>query len=175
MNLKRIALIAIGIFLISNVAFAQDYKTIDGKDGNEILVGQLNMKQLANDSSNSWFYKGINSYKPDKEKVRYLSYFRDSISVVVVFGTWDQESRKDIPAFYKTMLSSSYPVNTIKLYGVDKSLKALNDEIAKYNVTKVPSIILFDKRNGNEIGRIEEIPLRTVEYNLTKIVDNYYF
>ncbi len=167
-TLKITSLLA-GCLLFTFTAFAQqDYAVKQDSAGNKMLVGQLNVQLLANDSAFRWFYTGVNDYQPTKEWIDYIRYYRDSFSVVVFAGTWDVNSRELLPAFYRTMMAAGYPLNKIKLYGVDMQFHSLNGEAEKYKVTKLPTIIVL--HNNEELGRIEEVPVQSVEANLVAIL-----
>jgi hypothetical protein len=169
--LKKTALFLFLSLLIITGTNAQDlYKTTTDSQGNKVLIGQINVKQLANDSAFRWFYQGVNSYAPNTEWTKYISYYRDSFNVVVFAGTWDEASRKLLPAFYRVMLTSSYPADKIKLYAVDHQLHALGDEAQQFHIQTLPTIILL--HNGNELGRIQQKPVQSLEANMAGILQS---
>lgn len=150
-------------------AFAQqDFKVETDNAGNKMLVGKLNLQLLANDSAFSWFYSGINKYEPNQEWTRYIQYYRDSFSVVVFAGTWETNTKNLLPALYRTLMAAGYPLNTVTLYGVDQQMHALNGEAEKYRVRKLPTIVILHE--GQELGRIEAVPVQSVEANLVAIL-----
>src|SRR5699024_2929538 len=152
MNIKKITLLIAGFLFFSIFAFAQqDYQVQKDKAGDKILVGKLNLQLLANDSAFSWFYTGVNDYNPNQEWVKYIKYYRDSFSVVVFAGTWERNSQKLIPLFYRTMMAAGYPLSNIQIYGVDEQLHSLHSEAKKYKIEKLPTIIVLDKA-GEELG-----------------------
>lgn len=144
------------------------YKTETDSAGNKMLVGKINEKILANDSSFRWFYYGVNNYKPDPAWTKYISFYRDSFQVVVFAGTWCNDSKRLLPQFYRVMLASSYPMDRIELYGVDHKLRALGEESAKYGLTKTPTFIFL--RDGKEIGRIAERTQRGMDADIVSIL-----
>ena len=160
----------LAVLLVSvTTAFAQqDFKVETDNAGNKMLVGKLNLQLLANDSAFSWFYSGINKYQPNKEWSRYIQYYRDSFSVVVFAGTWETNTQNLLPALYRTLMAAGYPLNTIALYGVDQQMHALNGEAAQYRVRKLPTIIIAHE--GQELGRIEAVPVQSVEANIVAIL-----
>ncbi len=167
-TLKITSLLA-GFLLLTLTVFAQqNYAVKQDSAGNKMLVGRLNVQLLANDSAFRWFYTGVNDYQPTKDWTDYIRYYRDSFSVVVFAGTWDVNSRELLPAFYRTMMSAGYPLDKIQLYGVDMQLHALNGEAEKYNITKLPTIIVL--HDNEELGRIEEVPVQSVEANIVAIL-----
>ena len=59
-------------------------------------------------------------YSPDSASIVFLSQFRDSIHISVVFGTWCHDSKKQIPAFMKTLETANNPLITVDYIAVDK-------------------------------------------------------
>lgn len=169
-NFKKNIISLLCILTFSTMAFAQqNYKVEKDHSGHKMLVGRLNMPLLANDSAFSWFYTGVNNYEPHEEWVDYIKYYRDSFDVVVFAGTWDTRSQQLLPVFYRIMMSASYPLDRIKLFGVDEQLHTLKEKATKYKVKKLPTIIIFDKA-GEDLGRVEEMPINSVEANLVAIL-----
>lgn len=171
---RKTTLFFILILLCAAGLKAQDlYKTTTDSQGNKVLIGQINEKLLANDSAFRWFYQGVNNYTPNTEWTKYISYYRDSFDVVVFAGTWDNASHQLLPAFYRVMMASSYPMSKITLYGVDHKLHTLGNEATQYNIQTLPTIILL--HNGNELGRIQQRPIQSLESNMVAILQTEFF
>lgn len=169
MKIRKIAFLLAGMLLFAFASRAQQtYKSEMDNAGNKVLVGKLNLQLLANDSAFNWFYTGVNKYQPNKEWTKYIQYYRDSFSVVVFASTWDVNSKQLLPSFYRTMMGAGFPLNKIQLYGVDHDLHTLGDEAAKYNIKKLPTIIVLHQ--GEELGRIEAVPVQSVEANIVAIL-----
>lgn len=149
------------------------YESSVDSAGNKMLVGKIDEKILANDSSFRWFYNGVNNYKPDPAWTKYISYYRDSFDVVVFAGTWCNDSKRLLPQFYRVMLASSYPLNKVQLYGVDYKLRALGNESAQYGITKTPTFIFLDK-NGKEIGRITDHVRRGMDADIVSVLQRVF-
>jgi hypothetical protein len=92
---------------------------------------------------------------------------------VVFAGTWDNASRQLLPAFYRVMMASSYPMNKITLYGVDHKLHTLGDEATQYHIQTLPTIIILHE--GNELGRIQQKPIQSLEANIVAILQTKFF
>ncbi len=169
MTIRKTVFLLAGLVLLAFTTYAQQASKIETDSaGNKNLVGKLDMQQLVNDSSFTWFYSGINKYQPDSEWVHYIKYYRDSFRVIVFAGTWDRNSRQLLPSFYRTMINAGYPLNKIMLYGVDHDLHTLNGEAKQYNIKKLPTIIVLYQ--NEELGRIEEVPVQSIEANLVAIL-----
>lgn len=149
---------------------AQDsYKTATEAGGQKVLIGRISEKILANDPAFGWFYTGVNKYKPDPRMIKYISAYRDSFNVVVFAGTWCPDTHRLLPQFYRVMLASSYPADRIRLYAVDRNLKALGDEATTFQLKKTPTFIIL--HNGKEVGRIEGSVHRNMESDIVAILD----
>jgi hypothetical protein len=146
----------------------QQYKTEYDAAGNKVLVGRINEMLLANDSAFLWFFTGVNRYKPDTAWTKYISYYRDSFDVVAFAGTWCLDTKRLLPQFYRVMMASSYPMNRIKLYGLDHQLHGLGDAAQQYDIDKVPTIVLIHK--GKVIGKIEDKVHRSMEADMVSIL-----
>ena len=131
-----------------------------------VLKGKIDMKTLMNDSSTTWFYKGVNSYQPNDNMLNYIKTNRSNFNVVVVMGTWDKTSQEVVPALYKVMITGGSPDEQVVKYAADKKLET--DAPVDYKVKKLPTIIVF--KDGKEEGRIVGAPKESVEGDLSRIL-----
>lgn len=165
---KNLMLTAVLVFSLTCAVHAQQtYRTQTDSLGNKVLVGQIDEQTLANDSAFMWFFTGVNRYRPDTAWTKYISFYRDSFDVVVFAGTWCPDTKRLLPQFYRVMMNSSYPVNRIKLYGLDHHLHGA-DAATQYDVDDVPTFIFL--RQGQEIGRIKDRLQRTMEQDIVSIL-----
>ena len=146
-----------GGLLFSSLAWAQN---------ETVLKGKIDMKTLMNDSSTTWFYKGVNSYQPNDNMLNYIKTNRSNFNVVVVMGTWDKTSQEVVPALYKVMITGGSPDEQVVMYAADKKLET--DAPVDYKVKKLPTIIVF--KDGKEEGRIVGAPKESVEGDLSRIL-----
>lgn len=169
--LKTVVATCLFSLLAFTAVFAQDaYEVQEDSRGDKMLVGDLNMELLANDPDFGWFYKGINSYEPDKDWTDYLKYYRDSFQVIAFVGTWQGESRELLPKFYRSLMAAGYPLNKIRLIGVDENFKSLGDEVEQYNVQYIPSFIILDEM-GKILGIVKgEHTENSIEANLVSVL-----
>jgi hypothetical protein len=170
---KKFLLAVLACVLFSAAASAQgSYKVSYDSLGNKVLVGKISEKVLANDSAFMWFFTGVNRYRPDSAWIKYISFYRDSFDVVAFVGTWCPDSKRMLPEFYRVMMASSYPMNHIQLYGLDRHLKGEGGAEETYHVDKVPSFILL--HDGKEIGRITDHVNRSMEADMVSILQRYF-
>lgn len=146
-----------GGLLFSSLAWAQS---------GTVLKGKIDMKTLMNDTTTTWFYKGVNNYQPNDNMLNYIKANRSSFNLVVVMGTWDDVSREVVPALYKVMITGGSPEEQIVMFAADKKLQT--DSPVDYKVKKLPTIIVM--RDGKEEGRIVGTPKESIEGDLSRIL-----
>jgi len=86
------------------------------------------------------------------------------IDILVVFGTWCSDSRREIPRFYKIIDNIGVNESDIKLVAVDRKKTAKGDLLGTIVIEKVPTFFFYE--NGKEIGRIIEVPTLTLEEDI---------
>lgn len=132
------------------------------------LKGKFDMKQLVNDSTQAWFHTGINRYDANSTMVNYIKTNKDKIQLVALVNTTDEASRKLLPEFYKVMILSSVPEESIHMYGMDNSGNSGDAKADSYKVKKYPTILVI--RDGKEEGRITGAPKSSIEDDLAQII-----
>lgn len=157
------------VMMMSLNTFAQSkYETSkDAENGSLVFKGEIGFNDLGNETSFEWF-KNYSSYKPDTAAIAFLKQNLKDHELVVVMGTWCEDSHNLIPKLYQVLKLSNYPMDKLQLVGVDRSKDALNGEKGKYNIERVPTIILLN--NETELGRITESVQESVEQDIIKLI-----
>jgi hypothetical protein len=163
MRLKSLLLVS-GL-LLSTLTWAQSTVS-QASNSKKVLKGRIEMKTLMNDSDFAWFYTGVNNYHPNENMLNYIKDNRGAFNVVAVAGTWDDQSRKLLPALYKIMILAGSPDEQVLTYGADEKLQTGAPQ--DYKVKRLPTFILF--RDGKEIGRISGDVGETLESDMAKIL-----
>lgn len=96
-----------------------------------------------------------------------ILHIRD-LSVTVVLGTWCGDSKEQFPVFEKIMEQLHSDVFPIEIIGVDRDKLAGDLDISSLNIEFVPTFIFYE--NGEELGRIVEIPSETMEKDILNIL-----
>ena len=109
----------------------------------------------------------INRYESDSTALAYLTNFDESITITVLFGTWCHDSKKQVPAFIKTMDLAKNPKIQVTYIGVNRQKSDTEGAAKVYNLQYTPTFIIF--RDENEIGRIVEKPTESIEKDLVEI------
>lgn len=90
------------------------------------------------------------------------------VDYLVFLGTWCSDSRREVPRFLKIMDQAGITADRIRLYGVDRAKESGDGMAGRYAISRVPTFILL--RGGEELGRIVEHPVTTLEGDLLDIL-----
>ena len=163
--------ILLALLLLANVhAIAQNatyFAFKDSVDGGIVYDGPINFDDLNKEISFTWL-KTVNEYKPAESVVEYLKTYMPGYTMVVFMGTWCDYSHYLIPRLERVLQMIDYPASKLTMYGVTRAKTTKNGEEKKYNITLVPTIILY--KNGKEMGRITETVKKTIEEDLAAII-----
>ena len=88
----------------------------------------------------------------------------EDISVVIMFGTWCHDSKREVPRMLRILDSAGVGTDQISLIGVDINKTEPKGREKLYNLRNTPTLILL--KNGKEVGRIIERPNVSLEADL---------
>ena len=126
--------------------------------------GSIEIQELF--SEYSIFKKGYDNYVPSE-----LSALKDDdIKVVVFFGTWCHDSKRELPKALKIFNLIGINDENIELIAVDLNKKEPLGRAAKLNLVYTPTLIFF--RESKEIGRIIEKPDISLEKDIELIISS---
>ena len=167
--IKHFVILAAAL-LISGASFAQsDYDvSTDKETGFTVYKGQITFADLLKEPSFGWLQRGVTAYKPDTVAVKYLQKALPKYNIVVLMGTWCDDSQNLIPKLYKVLQAANFPMAQYTMFGVDHAKQTKNIEAKIFALQKVPTIILFDK--NREAGRIVESVKKNIETDLMQLV-----
>jgi len=137
--------------------------------GTKILKGYFERKDLEHDSLFSWFKTNYESYRFDSTVVSQITPLTKDIHVVIVVGTWCGDSKRELPKQFKILDAVNIMDDRIVMFGVDRSKKSDDSTMQKYNVLRVPTMIVF--RGEQELGRIVEFPRASHEVDLLRLLN----
>ncbi len=102
------------------------------------------------------------------EFVQLIKTVQQDVEVLVFFGTWCGDSKREVPHFFKIADEAGIDSARIRLYGLDRSKKSPDGFSASYGIERVPTFIFL--KHGNEIGRITEKPQLSLEGDMLTIL-----
>jgi thiol-disulfide isomerase/thioredoxin len=163
-----LTLTAIACLSLSAAAQKAYTTSKDNETGATIFKGQLTMEDLQGEPSFTWLKRGETAYKPDSNAIKFLRKELPGHTIVVIMGTWCDDSQNLLPKLSKALEAARFPNKQLVMYGVDRSKQTGGIESKIYDVKRVPTIIVF---KGNlEKGRIVESVKRDIETDLVQIL-----
>lgn len=142
--------------------------TIDEKTGNPMLVGVTNRNAFELPEFSEWYNTEYIGYEPDEFLLGQIKESSDSIDIQIFMGTWCSDSRREVPRFLKIMDLSEFEQEKLQIINVDRKKISPTHEEKHKNIEFVPTFVII--KNGDEIGRIVEFPIITLESDLLNIL-----
>lgn len=154
---KIIALIIIVMTFNSCAQKVVINREVDTTEYGKMLLGTQALSQFQKEPYKAWYDENYNIYPIDKTALDGLKKEKlNSYNITVFLGTWCGDSKRNFPRLMKILDETKFPKSKLHIIGVNRKKQSPNGEEAKYNIVKVPTIIL--EKYGKEIGRITEEP-----------------
>lgn len=140
-----------------------------GKDleGNEILVGNVSFAQMAH-YCKEWYSPDYIRYKVNVGLLEQIKPLLKGKEVTLLMGTWCEDSQREVPGMMKILAEAGYAIAQMEIIAVDEDKRTPSGVEQAYEATYVPALIVYE--NGEEINRIVEFPLGTLEEDLLAIL-----
>ncbi|NKB35777.1 MAG: hypothetical protein GKR93_01220 [Gammaproteobacteria bacterium] len=145
--------------------------------GDVNLLGAVDRNGFSKAPYSNWFLSEYKDYLPNRNVIENIKKNRisnlDDLEITVFMGTWCSDSKKQTPRLYKILDQLDFDETRMSVHAVDirpETFRKTPDGLAEkdMNVYRVPTIIV--KRNNQEIGRIVESPVTTLELDMLKIL-----
>lgn len=130
------------------------------------LVGDMSYAELR-DAKPDYVHAAKN-YTPDAMAVAALSKVETDTQIELFFGSWCSHCQHWVPRLMRVLDDAKNPHITVNVHAMSEDQSQPEDSIRKYNASKTPTIVVV--QNGNELGRIEEEPLVSMEADLVRIL-----
>ncbi len=164
------------LLLLSTIAFSQPInRYFEGANGRITLLGQASLDRFKEDPFQEWYIKNHDEYEVDQSQNVDLS---KADSITIFMGTWCGDSKREVPRFVKILESQNYDLSKLKIMclntGFQNYKQAPEREERGVNIHRVPTFIFHDVE-GEEIGRIVEEPVETLEQDIITVLagDDY--
>ena len=92
------------------------------------------------------------------------------VNIKIFFGTWCEDSRREIPILFEILKFCSYDMSKIELVGLSKEKTSPSNIEKKFEINRIPTIIFI--KNKSELNRIVEYPIESMEKDILKILKN---
>ena len=114
------------------------------------------------------FKERYDTVRVEENLVVMIAQLSGGVEVLIYYGSWCSDSRREVPRFLRIMEKGGFPGNRIRFYAVDRSKRSPDGLTEKYGIELVPTFLFF--RDGKEIGRIVELPKTTLEGDIIEIL-----
>ncbi|HTS00736.1 MAG TPA: thioredoxin family protein, partial [Bacteroidota bacterium] len=68
---------------------------------------------------------------------------KEGVNVIVFFGGWCPDSKREVPRFLRLADEAGIPSTSIRLYALDRTKKSDDGMTAKYGIERVPTFIFL--------------------------------
>lgn len=146
-------------------------------NGKPMLIGSCTKSALQQKPFSEWFNKNYDAYKVNDTVTAMMKPFLNGRSFVLFMGTWCGDSKREIPRMFRILKDCGVKQSQIKLVMVDDHdstyKQSPGHEERGLNIHRVPTLIVYE--NSNELGRIVESPIVSLERDLFAILsrDDY--
>ena len=137
-------------------------------DGNEILVGRISYAQMRQ-YAEAWFDKEYDFYRINQERLEKIKPLLKDKRVVLLMGTWCEDSQREVPAMMKILDQAGYKTAEMEIIAIDEDKRTKEGLEKAYDLTYVPALIFFD--GEKEINRIVEFPINSLEQDILDILN----
>jgi thiol-disulfide isomerase/thioredoxin len=138
-----------------------------GREHEQMALGWMDRAVLERPPFQA-FKVSYDSVQVQGEFIPLLQEVQDSTEVLIFFGTWCSDSRREVPKFLKIADRVGIPAGKIQLYGVDRSKASADGLPQRYDIQLVPTLIFL--KGGVEVGRITETPRTSMEADMLSIL-----
>ncbi|MEH6657511.1 thioredoxin family protein [Leeuwenhoekiella marinoflava] len=133
----------------------------------QMLTGETERRELQTGTFGSWFNPRYEEYDINKDVVLQLKPLLEDVDIIIFMGTWCGDSKRETPRFYK-ILDAAGKKHGIELITVDRSKTTPEGLESGKDIKRVPTLIF--SKNGEELGRIVEYPIESLEKDMLKIL-----
>ena len=143
----------------------------DPKTGQDILYGYCDVSGIKGSVFQEAYIRGLNEYTAHDSTVQAFKPLLQDITFKAFMGTWDVTSQNVVPVLLNVLLNAEFDVTKaeyFELICVDSEMKCDVADPGDFNVTTLPTIILY--RKGSEVGRIVGSPAGKMEAVLLEIL-----
>jgi len=164
--IKFLSLLIVATFLVS--CKQNNYTEVVDKEGELILLGEINLQALQKEPYKEWFKNNHDSYQPNTALLEQLKQQLKKHRIQLFLGTWCSDSHREVPNFIKILQAADFPINNLEMVAMDRDKENPAEEKKGWNINYVPTFIFV--KDGKEVNRIVEMPLESLEKDMLKIL-----
>ncbi len=145
----------------------RDFDTLINEPHNMVYKGICTFEDLAGVEDFHW-QERVAAYKVQPEVLKLLAAELHQYELVLLLGTWCEDSHQLVPGLYRLLQDAHYPLEKVHIIALDRDKKGKYDEERTYAVQQVPTLIM--RLGGVEKGRITETVTSSLEEDMLSIM-----
>jgi len=138
----------------------------DPNTGQPMIVGSIVLEDLKQEPFEEWYASGLQGYDVDLQLISAIDN-PNGYTYEVFLGTWCADSRREVPKIAKIFQTLDIAPENVQYVCVDRDKISPGNEHVGKDIRYVPTVIV--SKNNEEIGRIVETPIGTIESDLLEI------
>lgn len=132
-----------------------------------VLVGDLTVADLI--ELPGWFGEDYLGYHPERRYIDRISEHMGDVRILCFLGTWCADSKREVPRMIRIFQTKNIDPGKLQMIGLDRAKRSPGGEETRFGIERVPTFVFL--RGEEEIGRIVEAPLASVEKDMLGIID----
>ena len=132
------------------------------------ITGWVGKSILLTDPGHAGFRARYDTVRVDENLTGMIRSLSPGVEVLVFYGPWCSDSRKQVPVFMRIAESAGISDERIRYYALDRSKTSRDGLTDRYAIELVPTFVFL--RGGKEIGRVVESPRTTLEGDIVALL-----
>lgn len=129
-------------------------------------VGEITQARLLEEHEK--FARNYASYQPSEQELEQIKVLAQK-DILIMFGTWCHDSKREVPRFLKLLDTSQVPLASLTLQTVDRDKNEPTGVAEQNNLKYTPTFVVFE--NKVEVARIIEKPQKTLARDFYEQLD----
>jgi len=173
--MKNYYLLYIALTCFTITSYSQNF-LFTTKTGSNILLGIITESGLKEKGFEEWFIPNYEQYETDSTLIPQIQSLIKDSEIKIFMGTWCPDSRREVPRILKILHCCNFDFTRLTIIAVDYESndykQSPGHEEEDLEIYRVPTILFY--RGENEIGRIVESPVESLEKDIISIFNSDY-
>lgn len=147
-----------------------NYIIEDTVDGGLMLLGRATKDALEKEPFNEWYTENYEQHTLDTNAISNLKTLLEGVKIKVFMGTWCEDSQREVPALFKILEATKFNLQNLELITVTHDKNTPQEYEKNLDINYVPTLIFY--KNGEELNRVVEYPIQSLEKDMITILQN---
>jgi len=139
----------------------------DEASNQKVLFGECTREAFEKRQFKEWFEPEYMTYNPNDKVLDGLQASKlNETKITIILASWCPDTRRELPRFFKIIDQTNFNLSNLTMIAVNKA--KMSDKSVEVKFERVPTFVF--ERNGVEIGRITEKPIKNLEQDILDIL-----